>query len=58
MALNTIHSNVIAFTSILLSVSKGGLYIIQLFDHYVCSGATLLFLATCQSVAIGWVYGE
>uniref|UniRef100_A0A8C1L6R8 Transporter n=1 Tax=Cyprinus carpio TaxID=7962 RepID=A0A8C1L6R8_CYPCA len=38
-------------------ITEGGLYIIQLFDHYVCSGATLLFLATCQSVAIGWVYG-
>ncbi|CAM4626772.1 unnamed protein product [Leuciscus chuanchicus] len=41
----------------LFMITEGGLYIIQLFDHYVCSGATLLFLATCQSVAIGWVYG-
>uniref|UniRef100_A0A8C2KBK4 Transporter n=1 Tax=Cyprinus carpio TaxID=7962 RepID=A0A8C2KBK4_CYPCA len=49
------HVQSMAF--IILSVSQGGLYIIQLFDHYVCSGATLLFLATCQSVAIGWVYG-
>uniref|UniRef100_A0A673JLI7 Solute carrier family 6 member 11a n=1 Tax=Sinocyclocheilus rhinocerous TaxID=307959 RepID=A0A673JLI7_9TELE len=38
-------------------ITEGSLYIIQLFDHYVCSGATLLFLATCQSVAIGCVYG-
>ncbi|XP_022531466.1 solute carrier family 6 member 11a [Astyanax mexicanus] len=41
----------------LFMIAEGGLYIIQLFDHYVCSGATLLFLAICQSVAIGWVYG-
>uniref|UniRef100_A0AAY4AE41 Transporter n=1 Tax=Denticeps clupeoides TaxID=299321 RepID=A0AAY4AE41_9TELE len=41
----------------LFMVTEGGPYIIQLFDHYVCSGATLLFLAICQSVAIGWVYG-
>uniref|UniRef100_A0A671QXY5 Transporter n=1 Tax=Sinocyclocheilus anshuiensis TaxID=1608454 RepID=A0A671QXY5_9TELE len=41
----------------LFMITEGGLYIIQLFDHYVCSGTTLLFLATCQSVAIGWVYG-
>ncbi|XP_066520140.1 solute carrier family 6 member 11a [Hoplias malabaricus] len=41
----------------LFMVTEGGLYIIQLFDHYVCSGATLLFLAICQSVAMGWVYG-
>ncbi|KAL6457934.1 hypothetical protein MHYP_G00331640 [Metynnis hypsauchen] len=41
----------------LFMITEGGLYIIQLFDHYVCSGATLLFLAICQSVAMGWVYG-
>ncbi|XP_030634302.1 solute carrier family 6 member 11a [Chanos chanos] len=41
----------------LFSVTEGGLYIMQLFDHYVCSGATLLFLAICQAVAIAWVYG-
>ncbi|XP_067110346.1 solute carrier family 6 member 11a isoform X1 [Osmerus mordax] len=41
----------------LFMVTQGGPYILQLFDHYVCSGATLLFLSICQSVAIGWVYG-
>ncbi|XP_063071115.1 sodium- and chloride-dependent GABA transporter 2-like [Engraulis encrasicolus] len=41
----------------LLMVSQGGLYIVQLFDHYVCSGATLLFLAICQSITVGWIYG-
>ncbi|XP_041946238.1 sodium- and chloride-dependent GABA transporter 2-like [Alosa sapidissima] len=41
----------------LFMVTEGGLYILQLFDHYVCSGATLLFLAICQSVTVGWIYG-
>nr|XP_006628640.2 PREDICTED: sodium- and chloride-dependent GABA transporter 2-like [Lepisosteus oculatus] len=41
----------------LLMVTEGGLYLLQLFDHYVCSGTTLLFLAFCQSMCIGWVYG-
>ncbi|CDQ80082.1 unnamed protein product [Oncorhynchus mykiss] len=41
-----------------MSISlQGGLYIIQLFDHYVCSGATLLLLSICQSFSIGWIYG-
>ncbi|XP_036816662.1 sodium- and chloride-dependent GABA transporter 2-like isoform X1 [Oncorhynchus mykiss] len=41
----------------LIMVTEGGLYIIQLFDHYVCSGATLLLLSICQSFSIGWIYG-
>uniref|UniRef100_A0A4W5L4P1 Transporter n=1 Tax=Hucho hucho TaxID=62062 RepID=A0A4W5L4P1_9TELE len=41
----------------LIMITEGGLYIIQLFDHYVCSGATLLLLSICQSLSIGWIYG-
>ncbi|XP_034022336.1 solute carrier family 6 member 11a isoform X1 [Thalassophryne amazonica] len=41
----------------LLLVTEGGLYFLQLFDHYVCSGNNLLLLSVCQSVAIGWIYG-
>ncbi|XP_029358794.1 sodium- and chloride-dependent GABA transporter 2-like [Echeneis naucrates] len=41
----------------LVMVTEGGLYIFQLFDHYACSGMTLLLFATLQSVCIGWVYG-
>uniref|UniRef100_A0A667WZF0 Transporter n=1 Tax=Myripristis murdjan TaxID=586833 RepID=A0A667WZF0_9TELE len=41
----------------LLMVSEGGLYILQLFDHYVCSGPTLLLLSISQSIIIGWIYG-
>lgn len=37
---------------------QGGLYFLQLFDHYVCSGNNLLLLSVCQSIAIGWIYGE
>lgn len=38
-------------------VTEGGMYLLQLFDHYVCSGSTLLLLCFCQSVSIAWVYG-
>ncbi|XP_030584968.1 sodium- and chloride-dependent GABA transporter 2-like [Archocentrus centrarchus] len=41
----------------LVLVSQAGAYILQIFDHYVCSGPTLLLLAICQSVTIGWIYG-
>ncbi|KAL2090985.1 hypothetical protein ACEWY4_013248 [Coilia grayii] len=47
----------VCFLAGLFMVTQGGLYILQLFDHYVCSGATLLFLAICQSVTVGWIYG-
>ena len=39
-------------------VFQGGLYFLQLFDHYVCSGNNLLLLSVFQSIAIGWIYGE
>ncbi|KAI4827652.1 hypothetical protein KUCAC02_031035 [Chaenocephalus aceratus] len=42
----------------LLLVTEGGLYFLQLFDHYVCSGSNLLLLSVFQSIAIGWIYGE
>uniref|UniRef100_A0AAZ1XY92 Transporter n=1 Tax=Oreochromis aureus TaxID=47969 RepID=A0AAZ1XY92_OREAU len=38
-------------------VTEGGMYLLQLLDHHVCSGTTLLLLSFCQSVSIGWVYG-
>ncbi|XP_068598353.1 solute carrier family 6 member 11a [Brachionichthys hirsutus] len=41
----------------LLLVTEGGLYFLQLFDHYVCSGSNLLLLSVFQSIAIGWIYG-
>uniref|UniRef100_A0A3P9LS64 Transporter n=1 Tax=Oryzias latipes TaxID=8090 RepID=A0A3P9LS64_ORYLA len=47
----------VCFLLDLLLVTEGGLYFLQLFDHYVCSGSNLLLLSTCQSLAIGWIYG-
>uniref|UniRef100_A0A8C5HXY5 Transporter n=1 Tax=Gouania willdenowi TaxID=441366 RepID=A0A8C5HXY5_GOUWI len=41
----------------LLFVSQAGAYILQIFDHYVCSGPALLLMAIFQSVIIGWIYG-
>ncbi|XP_037107939.1 sodium- and chloride-dependent GABA transporter 2-like [Syngnathus acus] len=41
----------------LLMVTEGGLYVFQVFDHYGCSGVTLLFFAILESVCIGWFYG-
>ncbi|XP_070699309.1 sodium- and chloride-dependent GABA transporter 2-like [Pempheris klunzingeri] len=38
-------------------VTEGGIYLLQLLDHHVCSGTTLLLLSLCQSVSIAWVYG-
>ncbi|XP_076607063.1 sodium- and chloride-dependent GABA transporter 2-like [Chaetodon auriga] len=38
-------------------VTEGGMYLLQLLDHHVCSGTTLLLLSLCQSVSIAWVYG-
>uniref|UniRef100_A0AAQ4R924 Transporter n=1 Tax=Gasterosteus aculeatus aculeatus TaxID=481459 RepID=A0AAQ4R924_GASAC len=48
---------IICFFLGLLLVTEGGLYFLQLFDHYVCSGNNLLLLSACQSIAMGWVYG-
>ena len=41
-----------------LFILQGGLYVFLLFDHYACSGMTLLFFAILQSACVGWVYGE
>ncbi|CAB1420211.1 unnamed protein product [Pleuronectes platessa] len=42
----------------LLLVTEGGMYLLQLLDHHVCSGTTLILLSFFQSVSIGWVYGS
>ncbi|CAH3152263.1 unnamed protein product [Porites lobata] len=38
-------------------VTKGGMYVFQLFDAYSASGSALLWVALFQSIAIGWIYG-
>ncbi|XP_053170262.1 sodium- and chloride-dependent GABA transporter 2-like [Scomber japonicus] len=48
---------VICFLIGLVMVTPGGLYVFQIYDHFSCSGASLLLLSIFQSVAIGWVYG-
>lgn len=39
------------------SSMQGGLYVFQIYDHFSCSGASLLLLSIFQSVAVGWIYG-
>ncbi|XP_067439597.1 sodium- and chloride-dependent GABA transporter 2-like isoform X1 [Thunnus thynnus] len=48
---------VVCFLIGLVMVTPGGLYVFQIYDHFSCSGASLLLLSIFQSVAIGWVYG-
>ncbi|XP_077573326.1 sodium- and chloride-dependent GABA transporter 2-like [Stigmatopora nigra] len=48
---------VVCFGVGLIMVTPGGLYVFQIYDHFSCSGASLLLLSIFQSVAIGWIYG-
>jgi len=34
------------------------MYVLQLFDAYSGSGSVLLVVVFCESLAIGWLYGE
>ncbi|XP_021366765.1 sodium- and chloride-dependent creatine transporter 1-like isoform X2 [Mizuhopecten yessoensis] len=38
-------------------VSRGGMYIFQLFDYYAASGMVLLWVVFWEVVAIAWVFG-
>ncbi|XP_032362584.1 sodium- and chloride-dependent GABA transporter 2 isoform X2 [Etheostoma spectabile] len=48
---------IVCFLLGLVMVTPGGLYVFQIYDHFSCSGASLLLLSIFQSLAIGWVYG-
>ncbi|XP_076579579.1 sodium- and chloride-dependent GABA transporter 2-like isoform X1 [Chaetodon auriga] len=48
---------IVCFLVGLVMVTPGGLYVFQVYDHFSCSGASLLLLSIFQSVAIGWIYG-
>lgn len=48
---------IVCFLVGLVMVTPGGLYVFQIYDHFSCSGASLLLLSIFQSVAVGWVYG-
>ena len=34
------------------------MYVFQLFDTYSGSGSVLLVVVICESLAMGWLYGE
>ncbi|XP_037643798.1 sodium- and chloride-dependent GABA transporter 3-like [Sebastes umbrosus] len=38
-------------------VTEGGIYIFQLVDYYGCTRACQDFMAVCQCLAIGWIFG-
>ncbi|XP_056622101.1 sodium- and chloride-dependent GABA transporter 2-like isoform X2 [Triplophysa dalaica] len=46
------------FLSQLIMVTEGGVYVFQLFDYFGYSGASLLFIAVFESLAMGWVFGD
>uniref|UniRef100_A0A8D3CC58 Transporter n=1 Tax=Scophthalmus maximus TaxID=52904 RepID=A0A8D3CC58_SCOMX len=41
----------------LTMVTKGGMYVFQLFDFYAASGVCLLWVAFFECIAVAWVYG-
>ncbi|XP_068604687.1 sodium- and chloride-dependent taurine transporter-like [Brachionichthys hirsutus] len=41
----------------LTMVTKGGMFVFQLFDYYAASGVCLLWVAFFECVAVAWVYG-
>ncbi|XP_023280248.1 sodium- and chloride-dependent GABA transporter 3-like [Seriola lalandi dorsalis] len=42
----------------LILVTEGGIYVFQLIDYYGCTRACQDFMAVCQCLAMGWIFGE
>ncbi|XP_049888312.1 sodium- and chloride-dependent GABA transporter 3-like [Epinephelus moara] len=38
-------------------VTEGGIYVFQLIDYYGCTRACQDFMAVCQCLAMGWIFG-
>ncbi|XP_078336165.1 sodium- and chloride-dependent creatine transporter 1-like [Crassostrea virginica] len=39
-------------------VSRGGMYVFQLYDYYSASGMVLLWVCFWECIAIGWIFGS
>ncbi|XP_034027761.1 sodium- and chloride-dependent creatine transporter 1 [Thalassophryne amazonica] len=47
----------VSFIIDLSMVTKGGMYVFQLFDYYSASGTTLLWQSFWECMVVAWVYG-
>lgn len=46
------------YTMGLSMVSRGGMYVFQLYDYYSASGVVLLWVCFWESIVIGWIFGS
>ncbi|XP_048750507.2 sodium- and chloride-dependent taurine transporter-like isoform X2 [Ostrea edulis] len=49
---------VIWFVIGLSMVSRGGMYVFQLFDYYSAAGMVLLWVCFWEAIVIGWIFGS
>jgi len=41
----------------LLLILQGGVYIFEIYNNFGVAGWCLFFIATCECLVIGWIYG-